>query len=192
MKSWTRSKLAATDSTRLFLELLSDPEVDDTRLTAGYLETKSVLASAFEQFALERLKHTDALTLVIDEVEQSIQELYPFLSPKHAAVKGFGLSHFRLFAYLLEREGTAVRVVELRILTCDAVHTERRVRELRSLGLIVEASRVGGEDAYVLKSRRPNRVEGARNIVEKNIRDDSSLADVERVNLKKKISCGKD
>jgi hypothetical protein len=60
------------------------------------------------------------------------------------------------------------------MLTGDAVHTERRARELRDLGFTLEARHTGGADMYVLRGTEPDAAAGAAIQVAKNIRGDRS------------------
>ena len=72
---------------------------------------------------------------------------------------------------------------ELRLLTGDAVHTERRARELRDLGLQIETFSSGGLSIYVLKNGTPDLAAGARATAARNIRNDKALGPAEREHL---------
>src|SRR5207247_1102148 len=98
-------------------------------------------------------------------------------------IRGYTSPHRDLFAYLSMRVGESVPAAMLRVLTGDAVHTERRARELRDLGLDVEAARSGGADAYVLRSVQPSLDEGSWNIVRLNIQGDRTLSVPDRDEL---------
>ena len=50
------------------------------------------------------------------------------------------------------------------------MHTERRVRELRDLGLSIPSQRIGGEDTYRLDMTLFDTAAGARNIIRLNLR----------------------
>jgi len=60
--------------------------------------------------------------------------------------------HEKLFQILLQRFDIDVPAGLLRVLTHDSVHTERRLRELRELGLDIGTSNSSGIDMYRLKS----------------------------------------
>lgn len=64
--------------------------------------------------------------------------------------------HPELYALLCSRLGEPVPAWRLRLLTADAVHTERRVRELRDLGLAVEASEDESGGTYTLLNLEPD------------------------------------
>ena len=103
-------------------------------------------------------------------------------------VRGFGRAHRLILAMLAERVGQTVSVGELRMLTGDAVHTERRARELRDLGLDVDAKHTAGADAYVLSSTVPDVVRAARDLTIKNIREDKALSEPARAALISKVA----
>lgn len=182
-EGWTRMRARAIESVATLQELLADSDVDDGRLVAGYLEAKRVLASAFEVFAVERYADPSVLVGVSTLVEQAMRSAYPELPTKYVRVRGFGEVHSRLLAYLAERVGIDVSAAELRMLTGDAVHTERRARELRDLGLRIDARHTSGSDVYVLRSTNPDTEIGARTLVAKNIREDRSISKAEGAEL---------
>jgi hypothetical protein len=100
---------------------------------------------------------------------------------KYLRVRGYGGVHPQLFAYLSRRVGQAVSASELRVLTADAAHTERRVRELRDLGFDIVAAHSAGSDIYRLTSKTPDLHKGALPIAQLNIKADRDLNASERV-----------
>ncbi|KDN74682.1 hypothetical protein DF19_28155 [Streptomyces olindensis] len=60
--------------------------------------------------------------------------------------------HERLFSLLEENLAQPIEAAKLRIVTADGVHTERRTRELRELGMDVDWYEEDGIDFYVLRS----------------------------------------
>lgn len=60
--------------------------------------------------------------------------------------------HERLFSLLQENLANPIEAAKLRIVTADGVHTERRTRELRELGIDVDWYKEGGIDFYILRS----------------------------------------
>jgi hypothetical protein len=112
-----------------------------------------------------------------------MREGYPRLPAKYLKVRGFGKSHARLVAYLVRSSGNEVSASELRMLTGDAVHTERRARELRDLGFELEAKHTGGTDVYLLRSAEPDVAAGAAIQVAQNIRGDRSLSQAQAADL---------
>jgi len=178
-ESWTRLRAAALDSLATLTDLLGDPATDDRRLVSGYLETKMLLAAAFEALAGEKYTDPTVLDSAKTVVESAMRSLYPDLPVKYLRVRGFGTVHARLLAYLARRVMSDVSAGELRMLTGDAVHTERRTRELRDLGFQLDARHTSGSDVYVLRSNEPDPVAGAATLVAKNIREDRSISKTE-------------
>lgn len=73
-----------------------------------------------------------------------MEAIYPQIPEKYRLVRGYSKAHRRLFGYLFVRQNLYVSVDELRLLTGDAVHTERRLRELRDLGIVIDMSESDG------------------------------------------------
>jgi hypothetical protein len=182
-ETWTRLRASALDAVGALKELLADPGAEDRRLVAGYLEAKQALAHAFEAFAVEKYADVSVLEGVKKDIEQQMREGYPRLPAKYLKVRGFGKSHARLVAYLVRSSGNEVSASELRMLTGDAVHTERRARELRDLGFELEAKHTGGTDVYLLRSAEPDVAAGAAIQVAQNIRGDRSLSQAQAADL---------
>jgi hypothetical protein len=182
-QNWTRLRALASDSVATLSELLADGETDDRRLVSGYLEAKRVLAAAFEAFAVERYSDSTVLETAKATIEREMTRLYPALPAKYLKVRGYGEAHARLLAYLSQRVGTDVSAGELRMLTGDAVHTERRARELRDLGYALDARHVADADVYVLQSTEPDLALACADLVAKNIKGDKSLSKDEAASL---------
>lgn len=175
-ESWSRLRTSALDSVETLVALLADTECDDRRLVAGYLETKQSLALAFEALSVERFSDDSVLAGVKSSIVDAMRDRYPWAPEKYRRVRNFGEAHSRLLAYLVNRAGTGVSALELRMLTRDAVHTERRARELRDLGFQLEARHASGSDVYVLVDAHPDLELGAQTLIIKNIREDRTIA----------------
>jgi hypothetical protein len=180
---WTRLRTTALDAVATLGELLADPAAEDRRLIVAYLDTKQALADAFEALAVERYFDPAVLGDVKLAIEATMHAAYSGLPEKYLRVRGFGTSHARLLAYLCRSPGAHVSAAELRILTGDAVHTERRARDLRDLGFDVVWRHTGGSDVYILTSSQPDLHAAARSLVAKNIQKDRSLREAERIEL---------
>lgn len=175
--NWPRLRVKAAQSTELLAALFAEPSVDDERLLWAYLETKAALAEAMQALALEQL--SDPVGLMDKAklaIERQMANAYADLLPaQYLHVSGFGRVHETLLAYLARRVGRDVDAAELRVITADAVHTERRVRELRDLGLPIIAGHAGGRDTYVLESLEPDTSAAARELVRKNVLGDRRI-----------------
>jgi hypothetical protein len=124
----------------------------------GYLETRTLLAKTFRDLAQASVKTAPpVLDGVRAKVQQRMRDRYEGRIPEDLLkVRPYGATHELLAAYLVRQTGRPVPGSRLRILTGDQVHTERRVRELRDLGLSIEARRVAGENQYVLTTQDPD------------------------------------
>ena len=182
-ESWNRLRTTALDSTNTLSEILSDPECDDRRLVTGYLEAKHALANAFEAFAIEKYTEPSIFDIVKDSLERVMRETYPHIPSRYLRVRGYGSTHRLLLAYIVGRAGKDIDASELRMLTGDAVHTERRARELRDLGFRLDARHTQGADVYVLTELEADFKFGARALIAKNIREDRTITKSEASDL---------
>jgi hypothetical protein len=170
----TRSE--ALESARLLVELLSDEHGSTERILAGYLEAKARLSVWMYQLAVEQVKPAvDRLEEVKAEVEKRMALYADRIPEQYLRIRGFGRTHALIYAMLWLNQGKPVTADRLRVLTADAVHTERRTRELRELGLTIDAAQPGGQDAYLLRSRTPDVDAGAREQVRQNLMEAKNL-----------------
>ena len=161
----------ATESLEYLTSLL-ESGADLERVIDGYLEARRLLAKTFRNLAQA---HLEPLNPVLDgvrmKVEGRMSELYGGRIPQqYLTLRKYGATHQLLAAYMFRQTGRPVSASRLRLLTGDQVHTERRVRELRDLGLSIEAGRVAGENQYILASQEPNVDRGAKIQLTQNIR----------------------
>ena len=155
-----------------YLTSLLESQADLDRVIDGYLETRRLLARTFRDLAHAHLELVNpVLDGVRTKVEHRMEELYRGrVPPEYLAVRKYGTTHQLLAAYMFRQAGRPVPASRLRLLTGDQVHTERRVRELRDLGLNVEAARVAGENQYILTSQEPDVDRGAAIQLAQNIK----------------------
>lgn len=172
--SWNRDRHSAEVATQILLEVLQNPFADDSRLIQAYLDSKRQLARAFRSFAQERVDEPDAIRPLIGSLEASMAALYPDVPSQYRQVRGFGAAHRLLYAYLATRFDNDVPLDELRILTGDAVHTERRLRELRYLGAEIVMVESGGMRTCRL-SKSVDLHSAARAWILRSIANDKSL-----------------
>lgn len=161
-------------------ELLRDAEVPEGRLIVGYLETKRALADCFESFASREYGDAGPLEGVREIVRERISETFRFLPEELGSVRRYGAVHQRIYNYLSARVGQEVTGEELRVLTGDAVHTERRARELRDVGIPMLAEVRNGRNAYILNATEPDYDLGAWLQASRNLRDSKSMAAPDR------------
>jgi hypothetical protein len=182
---WGRLRPESARAVRILADLIAEPGAEPERLLRAYLDAKARLAEAFRALALERLSDpTDDYVAAIADLDRQLVQSYSGVLPeKYLRVRGYGGVHPQLFAYLSRRVGQVVSALELRVLTGDAVHTERRVRELRDLGFEILAAHSAGSDTYRLTSKRPDLHKGALQIARLNIKSDRTLSASEQAAL---------
>lgn len=186
--TWNRSRAAAVEATQILLEVLEDDDADDARLLHAYLDAKRRLASTFRIFAISLVDEPNALEQVISQLEWTMAALYPFLDARHRRVRAFGPTHRLLYGYLKRRLDTDVDVDEIRILTGDAVHTERRLRELRELGLEIVMGQSGGIRTCNMSSK-VDLAAAASAIVRREVEGDATLSDIARQAMLERVDC---
>jgi hypothetical protein len=96
--------------------------------------------------------------------------------------------HPILFAYLARHIGEPVTASRLRLLTGDQVHTERRLRELRDLGLPLDSEQYADDDQYVLRSVTPDVDAAALYQAQHNVKRDRELDSRQRSQFLRVIS----
>jgi hypothetical protein len=180
-RRWPELRNEALESLDILSSLLRS-ESSNTRLIDGYLETKTMLATAFQALVLESLESRIGLLPAIKiHLEEEIRgQFETLLDPKYLPVKGYGKLHAELLAYLSFYINVPVPANALRVLTADAVHTERRLRELRDLGLNLVSMKTGGGNKYVLESLVPDLQNAASVIVRLNIQNDNTLPESQK------------
>lgn len=154
-QSWHLHKPDAVHAVAALHKQLSAEEESPQNLIDAYLFAKRTLAEAMQALLRGQIPGTGAVTFrkLRDELGQLISKRYADTLPaKYLKVPYGSRTHEELFAVLLQRHGEPVEAAVLRIITADSVHTERRMRELRELGLDILHSTTRGTDVYTLRS----------------------------------------
>jgi hypothetical protein len=160
---------------------LPDQSVGFVELCTQYVITKRSLATAFQTLAVERYGDSQALPRAVALLNSEIARRIPDLPTRFQRVRGYGVSHRLLVGMLADRVGVAVSVDELRILTGDAIHTERRTRELRELGLHISSATTSGTDSYTLEPGDQDVAGAAIRLARKAVQAAPGLAPADRV-----------
>lgn len=151
---------------------------DSQELFAGYIFTKRILADFMQALIRSQISASDIdrYNQILARVKSLLTDSYEGKVPdKYLKVPYGSAIHAELYAVLYRRRGEPVEADLLRIITADSVHTERRTRELRELGIDILASKPGAVNAYTLQSLEIDRSKlGA--IVANHIRADKSLS----------------
>lgn len=148
---WNNLKESTTLAVaQLLKQLQSETSTQD--LLDSYLYAKRLLAESMQAFIRAGLSESnETFSNLRKQIQATINERYAGRIPDRYLKVPYGSRvHQELFAILLQRQGTPVQAALLRVVTGDSVHTERRVRELRELGLDIQTSKDSGYDHYTL------------------------------------------
>lgn len=97
-----------------------------------------------------------ALDIALEQLEAELRSRLAGVIPLDAiTIRRYGQTHRKLYQYLFDTR-RPVPATRLRVLTGDQVHTERRIRELRDIGLQIDATHQGAQNVYELVSTVPN------------------------------------
>ena len=109
-------------------------------------------------------------------VLKKMQDLFrDRVDAKYLDVPNYGWTQRVILEFLAQHVGERVRSSRLRILLQDQVHTERRMRELRDLGLKIHNHQSQGKSYYELESLEPDLPRAARLCLDRNLRKDRSI-----------------
>lgn len=137
---------------QLLHQLQSETSTQD--LLDSYLYAKRLLAESMQAFIRVGLtESSETFNDLREQIQVEIDRRYAGRIPDRYLKLPYGSRvHQELFAILMQRRGIPVQAALLRVVTGDSVHTERRVRELRELGLDIQTSKDSGYDYYTLGS----------------------------------------
>lgn len=153
-ETWKKLKPDSAFAVEALRSALSTAEESPESILDAYLYSKQVLAKSMQSLLLAQLRlPCPEFRLVCTELVERMKTRYSRLVPeKYLRVIYSGQAHERLFAVLLHSIGEPVHGERLRCVTGDSIHTERRVRELRELGLDVTWKQINGSQHYTLGS----------------------------------------
>ncbi|MEV5576628.1 hypothetical protein AB0L06_41925 [Spirillospora sp. NPDC052269] len=119
-----------------------------------YLYAKHVLADAMKaRIKIDLDRPCDTFHNLRRQLRGTMEDQYGDRVPAPYLSVPYGSPLYeKLFLILLQRQGSEVPADLLRLVTQDSVHTERRVRELRELGLDIRTRKVAGANTYRLDS----------------------------------------
>jgi len=150
---WSRQKADVRAALESLLKQIVD-DGSDQGIVDSYLYAKAILADAMESLTKSMFEGSSpAFHKLREELQAEICRRYNGVDipAKYLKLPYGGAEYERLFALLLNYRG-AVPSSLLRALRGDSVHTERRVRELRELGLNIVTRQEGGQDVYELSN----------------------------------------
>ncbi|MGW4792643.1 hypothetical protein ACWEPC_09555 [Nonomuraea sp. NPDC004297] len=123
-------------------------------LLDSYLYAKKLLAESMQAFIrIDIEARNETFHDLRKQLHEEMRRRYEGRVPAQYLKVPYGSRvHEELFTLLLQRRGIPVQADLLRAVTADSVHTERRIRELRELGLDIHSSNENGHDLYTLGS----------------------------------------
>ncbi|WP_280443286.1 hypothetical protein [Nocardia brasiliensis] len=150
---WNRLRPEAVHAVGELGKLLAS-ETSSQDVLDMYLYTKKILAESIKSLLLSELPEE---TPEFDELREQLGKRMKAQYGKHVPAKYLSVpygskTHRILFTIMFQRMGEPVRADRLRYSTSDSVHTERRIRELRELGIPIDTSEMGGVNVYTLRS----------------------------------------
>lgn len=183
-ETWTRLKKDTTHAVDLLHNQLQMGETPQDMFDA-YLYAKLLLAEAMQAYLQMQLpERCETFHDLRHELGQEMIRRYDGRIPeKYLKVPYGGRTYEQLFTVLLLEMGRPVQAAMLRIVTADAVHAERRVRELRELGLDIDAREANERNVYTLNSLELD-TSKIPTIIKNLLRDDKTLTKDQRDELR--------
>ncbi|MFF9200814.1 hypothetical protein ACF1AE_03105 [Streptomyces sp. NPDC014986] len=153
-RSWHSLKPETLYAVEQLRGQLAAPKESLQDIIDTYLIAKRALAESMQALLRESLPEScPTFHDLREQLARKLSERYGELIPdKYLKVPYGSRVHEELFTILLDHQGSAVPAMMLRIISADSVHTERRMRELRELGLDINAGKAQGVDVYTLHS----------------------------------------
>lgn len=175
----------ARSAAERFSRRLTEEDDFSERLAYEYNLARQALAASFQSMSRDALDlDSYSLDAAKRRVDEQMQSLFGGkVDSSLLKVRGYGSTHPVVFALLAERLGDAVPAWRLRVLTADAIHTERRTRELRDLGLDIQTSEQDGTPTYTLTSLDPDLTYGAAYQLRRNATDTKRIPSSERKHI---------
>jgi hypothetical protein len=123
-------------------------------LAREYHRAKRALALSFQEMALSVVPREQ---FKLDDVKQSVMDEMRSLfagrvDPEFFTFRRYTTPHPDIYALLASKVGEPIPGWRIRLLSGDKIHTERRTRELRDLGLEIEVNERDDESTYCLVS----------------------------------------
>ncbi|MEU6741911.1 hypothetical protein [Streptosporangium sandarakinum] len=180
---WIKMKPELLDAYSMLVAQLKSSNSSQDLLDA-YLAAKRLAADAYQALLRSNIPdHEASWKTVRQTLEYEMNRRYGSVLPEWALKVPYNsVTHQELFALLAERIGESVPADFLRIVTADAVHAERRVRELRELGLDIVSAKVADADTYTLTSFEVN-VAYVHSIAANTIKANKKISSKERETL---------
>lgn len=164
--------LRARDAAVRLTEALRREDAFNEDLAREYNRAKKALAVSFQRMALAALPREYNLADVRSRIEQEMRRLFEGRAESSLLrVRGYTSPHPHIYALLASNLGRAVPAWRIRLVSGDQVHTERRTRELRDLGLAIDVAETNDETTYCLTTLEPDLTYAAAYQLRENVID---------------------
>ncbi|MFI9160009.1 hypothetical protein [Kitasatospora aureofaciens] len=152
--AWKRHKPDTKFAVGQLAALLEEADESADSVFNAYLVAKKDLARSMQELLRATLPPSrPAFAELRSRVSESLQERFGDRIPqKYLAVPYDTVANQDLFGLLREHMGKPVDTAVLRAINADDIHTERRIRELRELGLRIDSVKRDGVGCYLLAS----------------------------------------
>ncbi|MFE9772958.1 hypothetical protein ACFYOV_14980 [Streptomyces sp. NPDC005931] len=153
-QAWQRLKPNTEFAVRALSSALEDPQASPDDILDAYLFAKRTLAHSMQSLIRSQLPSSgEKFHEVRERIREEMLARFGRAVPEKYLNVPYGTkANEELFAVLHQSLGQPVDIARLRTINGDDVHTERRIRELRELGLDITAITVNGRRHYTLTS----------------------------------------
>ncbi len=186
---------AALDSLKGAIDrAMSGQELSLDELLMAHVQARRTIIARVMKIASRVLDvgNKPLLAQIRDRIAQRSEGLFGGrVAQEYLKVPPYGGVHPRLFTYLATHVGQDVPAARLRVLTGEQIHTERRVREFRDLGLKLSWRGSGDNVIYRLASIGPDLDYAARFALDHNIKKAPGLNATEKMFLLLKAELGR-
>jgi hypothetical protein len=180
-KAWQLLRPDTMFAVRALSSALEDAEGSPDDILDAYLFAKRALAHSMQSLMRSQLPPSDKkFHDVRARIQEEMNSRFGGVVPNRYLRVPYGTkANAKLFAVLYQKLGHPVDIARLRAVNGDDVHTERRIRELRELGLDVTATTFNGRQHYTLASLE---IDGTRlrEIVVKAVKRSKGVGDKEK------------
>ncbi|MFH9004567.1 hypothetical protein ACH4E5_15155 [Streptomyces afghaniensis] len=175
---WQRLKPDTEFVVRELGSALEEPGGSPAAVLEAYLFAKRALAQSMQSLLRSQLPVASraAFHEVRARIQDELQSRFSGRVPDQYLKVPYGTTaNEELFAVLHQEIGSPVDSARLRTVNADDIHTERRIRELRELGLDITSTKVDGNQYYILGSLELDSTR-IRELVIKAIRNSKALS----------------
>lgn len=153
-EAWQRLKPDTEFAVGALAAALADPDESPAAVLDAYLFAKHALAQSMQPLLRSQIPTFCAEFHALRErMQHDLNTRFSEWVPEQFLKVPYGSkTNEELFALLYQEIGSPVDNARLRTVNGDDTHTERRIRELRELGLDIAATTLNGTQHYTLRS----------------------------------------